>query len=123
MTDLAYEAGRRNTQAFINANPAPAIIKRKSRSDDGMGGTVTGAPATLSTQPTVRMCPANQFGNPVPRTTEDGSTVRPDWWVVAMPGTDIRKGDMVTADGHTVEVVHVSESPRWRQNCEGIGRG
>lgn len=117
MADVRYEAGVRQTQAFIDVNPVEVVVTRKAKVPTPAGGFKDGPPAPLPPQ-TMRLCAEQRMKSDQVMATSDGALDNPPWMLVALPGADIRKGDDVAVPGQgNFEVDFVSVKPAWRVNA------
>lgn len=107
------QMARRNTRAFIQADPCKIIVTRSVREATAAGGTRAVSSAALPEQ-TARLVPLS--GNVWDRskmTTDEGNLPDVTHQIVGMPNLDIEKDDIfVSADheGRLTEwlVAHVS---------------
>jgi hypothetical protein len=98
---------REQTEQFIGENPTSLVLTRSTRTEDGAGGWVNGAPTPLPAQ-RVRLVP--QSASPgVERRTVSGEVVRPDLRIVGMPEFNVAVGDTFTWNTIRMEVVWVSD--------------
>jgi hypothetical protein len=101
----------RMTQAFIDRKAVTIQLVPWSAQDDGTGGRVR-RPGTPRTPITVAMCDPTNSGYQFPLNTAEGKSNRPDFLLVAMPGTVIEEDDHFDWDGfqHVVETVLVGNA-------------
>ena len=110
------------TQYFINENPVTVTLSRRPKTPTGSGGWKYGAGAPQT--PFVgRLVGSNFKRDTSVRTTEAGQEVVPTHVLIAMPGTDVLRGDQFTIDGLLYEVVAFNEMPKWRINAEVMVHG
>lgn len=98
---------KKQTRWFINQNPTSVVLNRKTKVDDGAGGS------TYTTKPldpqTVRLIESN----PVNVTTRNvsGSMDLPQRFIVATADADVIEGDTFTDQGNKYRVGYVLRRP------------
>lgn len=107
------------TEAFINENPTTITLSRRTKVPTGSGGWKYDTASDL--EPFVgRLVGSFRVRDTIARTTEAGQEVVPTHTLIAMPGTDIARGDQFTIGDALYEVVNFDEMPKWRVNAEVI---
>lgn len=107
------QMARRNTRAFIDADPCKILVKRSAMEQTEAGGRRALPPVTLAVQ-TVRLVPLS--GNVWDRskmTTDEGNLPDVTHQVIGMPSLNIEKDDIFVStdnEGRKTEwlVSHVS---------------
>lgn len=98
----------KQTRRFIGENSVVVAFSREVRTPDGAGGYTTG-PAPVPAQ-VVRIVERESVAQ-VERRNVAGEVVRPAFNIIAMPDTDILRGDKFTWQGHRAEVVWITVLP------------
>lgn len=114
---------RRNTEAFIDADPREITLMRAASVPTGTGGARPGVAAPLATQ-TLRLIPQAESTS-TERRLPDGSVVIPTWVLLGMHTANMQRGDTFTLpDGVTTGVVvYVHEKRDYEVKGEVIARG
>lgn len=114
MVAKAYDAGLKQTIAFIDQDPVDAVFERKAKSKSTAGGTLRGAESESGPQ-RVRLIPARTETTETPlRMSSNGRQVLPEWTITALPGADIALYDWTTIEGKRLEVLYINDKPSWR---------
>jgi hypothetical protein len=113
MTTLLQRVQEKNTQRFIDINPAEVVIDRRKRVKTPAGGFVWEHVDFLMPQ-TIRILRSGNKGDAIKRTTPDGRVLIVSAKGMAMPGADIQDGDLFDDGDEHWEVVGVSTVPSWR---------
>lgn len=119
-TELAIQ--RRITRGFIAADSLEVTLERRTRSEDGAGGTISGSPTVLPVQ-TLRLIPLGDRGGATQRTTADGVAVTPGYALLGEHTADIARGDEFTVNGRRYEVVFIGENRQYEVKAEVAYRG
>lgn len=114
-------AQRRNTRAFIDADPFTLRLQRVGQlTPDGAGGYERPrGGATLPVQ-IVKMIPVQ---NGLLRRTNEGEEVVTTHVVVGMPDLDIERGDWFWIGGEKIEVSFLYPENGYERRAECAGRG
>lgn len=113
---------RRNTQAFIDADPTEVVLHRPTRTNTGTGGTRPSGWAPQTVQ-TMRLLPQGG-GTSTERQLPDGKVVRPTWVLLGTYDANMLRGDAFDLpDGSVGEVVYVHEKRAYEVKGEVVGRG
>ena len=105
---MEKKMARRNTRAFIQADPAQISLIRPTKVSTAAGGHRPGTPITLAPQ-TFRLVPLS--GNVWDRSkqkTDEGNMPDTTFQLVGMPGVDVKKGDHFVWQNDDWEITHVS---------------
>jgi hypothetical protein len=112
----------RQTEAFINENPAKAIVARRTKVPSTSGGFTWSEPVPLPSQ-SIRIIELVRGQFSTPRMTTAGTLVTATHIAIAHPDADFINHDLFTSEGLDWEVVWVSMSPPWRKALELVGHG
>lgn len=102
------KVARRNTRAFIDADPVKVSLSRPTTVATAAGGLAPGLPQSLPLQ-TIRLVPLS--GNVWDRSkqkVDEGNIPDVTFQLVGMPGVDIKKGDQFTWEDEEWTITHVS---------------
>ena len=109
------------TRMFIDQRPENIVLSRVTQVLDGQGGWTKSSPTTLPPQ-TMRKVATARLADLTARTTEDGATVVPTAYLIAMPDADIQRYDIFELDGVMHEVLYIGRLPEWRIQAEVVER-
>ena len=114
---------RRQTEAFIAADPRTFTLYRYPRVSNGRGGYTEGARVDIFEQ-VFRLIPANAEGLRTERTLPDGRVVLPEWVLLGEWNCEMRRGDrFVLPDEGVCEIIYVQEKRTYQTKGEVILRG
>ena len=106
---------RNLTRAFIAADPDNTVLVRRTRTANGSGGWVLGAPTALPSQVT-RLIPLQSGA--AERHTQDGKLVQPGYALLLEWDGDVKRGDQFALAGRRYEVVFVNENQSYELKGE-----
>lgn len=106
---------RKNTLAFIKADPISLVLSRSDRIPNGKGGFTIGPPAPLPPQE-VRLIPGDYKLRE--RETEAGTLVQPTHVLLGMHDANFRRFDRFTYDGSEYVLLWVYENPVYELKAE-----
>lgn len=112
----AMRVQRKNTEAYIKANPTEITLMRGIKTPDGAGGKRTTRTALGFTQQ-VRMIQAEERGDIVERRNSDGENVRPLLNMLCVWDADVVVGDQFTWKDNQCEVVYITDL-NYELTCE-----
>lgn len=113
---------RRQTSAFIAADPTSIIFSRAEMVPNGAGGSRLDAPSTVSPQ-TVKMQAPSTSGSQGERNLLDGQVVQVDYVLVCEWDADVKRGDWFYLNGVKYEVVTVRSTADYEIKAEVTNRG
>lgn len=116
------KAQRRQTDAFIKANPTSVILSRAESVPNGAGGFRQGAPSALTPQEFRFIEPGASYGQGEAQLL-DGEMVRVDWILLGRYDADLKRGDWFYKDGIKYEVVTVRSTGNYEVKAEVTNRG
>lgn len=124
MTSKAFDYGRRSIDAFINWDPEDVEVLRRPRIATADGGSYWGEPEPQGIV-TVRITPRQTLSaQSLARVTASGSVAVPDYFITALPGSDIERFDLIPRGDVTLEVLWRDvEGPDYRMLFEAVGHG
>lgn len=112
---------RKNTAAFVGENPQDLVVTRRRKVTTAAGGFVWEDTGDLMAQ-RGRIVRSSNRGAQVERTLPDGNLLIVTATLIAEPGFDLERGDLLTdSEGTEWSVGEVSRTPAWRVNAE-LGR-
>lgn len=111
---------RRNTEAFIAADPETVVLHPFTRQPNGSGGYKTVASPPRPPQ-TMRLIPISTTA--FERGTLDGEAVTPEFVLLGEWDCAMSRGDKFVLDGKRYEVVHVQEKRDYQTKGETVYRG
>lgn len=100
------KAQMRLSAAFIEADVRTVILQRRTRTDDGAGGTLVGEPVPVFPQQ-MRLIP--QEDGATARTTAEGETATPEFMLMGMPDVDMARFDEFVLDGTRYQIVYIDD--------------
>lgn len=100
------KAQRKLSAAFIRADYRDVSLLRRTRTDDGAGGTLVGEALPLAPQ-RMRLLP--QEDGATARTTAEGETATPEFMLMAEWDADMERFDEFEADGARFQIVYVDD--------------
>lgn len=113
---------RKQTRAYIAADPLPVILSRSSLVRDPSGGYVRNTPTSLASQ-LMRLDPTAANNAPVRRTV-DGIEISPEYVLLAEWNADIERGDWFYKSDVKYEIVFVDDTQRkYETRAEVANRG
>lgn len=114
---------RRQTKAFVDANPIEIVITRHgARTKTPAGGWVKSAPTTLAPQTVTLVLAKRRFNSGVIN-SEAGDVQDSDWLLIAPNGADIQADDEFVAygDHYTVRSVNHLRNDEFFASVENNG--
>jgi hypothetical protein len=120
ITKPELELQRKLTLAFIAADPQTITILRPARTDDGAGGTVTGASTPLPPQ-TFRLLP--QEDGATARTTAEGQTATPEYALLGRWDANLKRFDEFLIEGRRYQIVFITENRQYEVKGEATYLG
>ena len=110
----------KGTQAFIEADGTDLSVSRKVKVSNGSGGYTTG-PETVHGPFRVRLIPQSDR---VPEVVmSDGRLMRPKFVILGMPGTDIRRDDVLVWKLKQFVVAAVHDGPEYEFKANVVQNG
>lgn len=123
MRTSEIQVQRRNTVAFINADPITVVLNRAELVSNGAGGFRRESPSPLPPQ-TARLVPVGaQYGGAEEHEMLDGQTVQVDYHMVALFDADIERGDWFFLRDEKHEVVWVRSVGDYEMKAGITNRG
>jgi hypothetical protein len=121
-TSLATEQAveRELTGWFIQADQDEVVLYRRTRTPNGSGGYVLGAPTPLPSQ-AGRLIPLQ--AGATQRHTLDGRLVEPGYHLLLEWNADMARGDTFVVHGRKYEIVFVVENQSYQTKGEVIYNG
>jgi hypothetical protein len=107
---------RKQTTAYIAANPVAVALVRTVLVDDGAGGKKPASVGPLSPQ-TVRIIQQNDLRTGVERRTVAGEVVRPTLAMLTEWNANVEEGDTFTWNDLSLEVVWITDLG-YEKTCE-----
>lgn len=111
---------RKQTEAFIAADPRSIALDRRVRTSDGAGGFVNGALTTMASQ-TFRLLP--QEDGATARTTAEGETATPEYMLMGRWDADMQRWDEFRIGTRRYQVVFISENRQYETKGEVLYLG
>lgn len=111
---------RKNTNAFIAADPYSITLVRRVRFVNGAGGITRGNETTLPAQ-TLRLLP--QEDGATERVTAEGERATPEYVLLGTYDADMQRFDAFEYDGRRYEVVWISENRQYEIKGEVVHLG
>ncbi len=111
---------RRNTRAFILADPRIIILQRRTRALDAAGGIERGPLADVPAQ-VFRLLP--QEDGATARVTAEGETATPEYMLLGMYDVDMQRWDVFEFDGRRYQILWISENRQYQVKGEVIHLG
>jgi hypothetical protein len=106
---------KRNTMAYIDADPSVVTLMRSGLAADGAGGLIRVTPFPIDVQ-TFRII-NGQISQTVTRTL-DGQEVRADYMMICLSDADVHAGDTFTTSACRYKVVYVYPDPTYELLAE-----
>lgn len=118
--DLGLETlmNRKQTLAFISADPKPVTLLRSTRTPNGSGGFVVSQPSPVLPPQQGRLIPNNRQTNE--RMTSEGVQVIPDMILMMVFDADVLRYDRFEDQGRLYEVVWLHEKRTYQTKCEVV---
>lgn len=119
-SNVETEMQRKQTKAYIAADPTTVILNRAETVPNGAGGFTHGAPSARSPQVCKFIAPSDTATE---RQMLDGQMVQVDWVLLFEYDADVKRGDWFFQDGIKYEVVTVRHTGRYEVKAEVTNRG
>lgn len=105
------------TRNFIASDPTDLILQPKGKMPDGAGGFLNKPLAPREPQ-TFRLIPQS---DKVPeKQTSDGTYAVPEYVILGLPSTAMKRYDRFVWDGSTWEIVQIHPSPEYEKKGDVI---
>lgn len=106
LRDVELAIQRKQTSAFIDADPIMVTLVRRERVSDGAGGKVPG-PAVPQFPQRLRLLP--QEDGATARTTAEGETATPEYMLLCPSDANVQRFDEFTIGGRRYQVVYIDD--------------
>lgn len=116
------DAQRRQTKAFIDAEPTDIRLQRAELTPNGAGGTRIGAASPLPPQ-TVRLLIPTITSGQGERQLLDGEAVAIDYVLLGEWDADVKRGDWFYLNGVKYEIVSTRPTSDYEIKAEVTNRG
>jgi hypothetical protein len=122
IADAELSVQRMLTRAFIEADVVTITLYRSTVTDDGAGGTVTGAPVAIAPQCLRLITQGSTGADSKQRFTANGQAVSPDYVLMGTECADIERWDTFEHEGRAYEVVFVNQNRQYEVKAEVVYR-
>jgi hypothetical protein len=113
---------RRQTTAYLNAEPRDVVLLRSDLQDDGAGGKIESQPVPLAPQ-VFRLVPFKRRLTHTQSTITEGTVTVSSYALVGRWDADVQKGDEFVLDGGRYRVESVEPGRDYRTLADVTYRG